>query len=390
MASFEEDICVKIAFCLHKYFPYGGQQRDFRRIALACQERGHQIVVYTFEWQGEKCPGFEIIIVPKRGHSNHVRNKNFSQWIATYRQTHRDDLLVGFSKMAGLDVYFAADVCYAAKTAQEKGWLYKLTPRYRSYMAAESAVFSPTQSTDILLLTPQQEREFIFHYRTPVERLHLLPPGIDRQLFQPSLRDQYRVETREHLGISADQLFLLQVGSDFRRKGVSRSLEALASLPDHLKVRIQFWVVGADKPAAYIKQAEHYGLAQQVVFHQGREDIPQLMAAADLLLHPAHQEAAGIVLIEALASGLPIVCTEVCGNAPYIVNAGAGIILPTPFNQEQMNTALTEALSYPEKRQQWSQAALDYCTQHDIYRLPEDAADIIEKRARDAATTTTV
>lgn len=381
---------MKIAFCLHKYFPYGGQQRDFRRIALACQQRGHQIVVYTFEWQGEICPGFEVVIVPKRGQSNHVRNQYFSRWIAEYRQKHPDDLLVGFNKMAGLDIYFAADVCYAEKTTQEKGLLYKLTSRYRSYMKAEAAVFSADVSTGILLLTPQQEADFKKHYHTPSQRLHLLPPGIDDKLFQPNQRNEYRAPTRASLNIADDQYLLLQVGSDFRRKGVARSLAAVAALPEPLKSRTQLWIVGADKSAAYQKQAEQYGIAERVQFHQGRDDIPQLMAAADLLLHPAHQEAAGIVLIEALASGLPVICTEVCGNAPYIKAAESGSLVPEPYKQSRFNQILTESLQYPDQLRQWSQAALNYCQQHDVYRLPEEAADIIEKRAKDAATRTTV
>jgi len=379
---------VKIAFCLHKYFPYGGQQRDFKRIALACQQRGHQIIVYTFEWQGEKCPGFEIVIVPKQGSSNHARNHFFSRWIADYRRSHPDDVLVGFNKMAGLDIYFAADVCYAAKTAKEKGFFYKLTPRYRSYSQAESAVFSTCSNTEILVLTPQQQTDFSKFYQTPAERFHLLSPGIDPQLYSSQQRDSYREKTRQQLGLTSDEFFLLQVGSDFRRKGVKRSLEAIAALPVSTKDKVTFWVVGADNAVSYRHYAEKLGIATQVHFHQGRDDIPQLMAAADLLLHPAHQEAAGIVLIEALASGLPVICTEVCGNAPYLAAAGNGKVIGEPFNQDIFNQTLATSLQNTNQLALWSQAALAYCEQHDVYRLPEQAADIIEKRVKDAATRT--
>ena len=379
---------MKIAFCLHKYFPYGGQQRDFKRIALACQQRGHQVIVYTFEWQGEKCPGFEVVIVPKKGSSNHARNQFFSRWIADYRITHPDDVLVGFNKMAGLDIYFAADVCYAAKTAKEKGLFYKLTPRYRSYCRAENAVFSRNSDTEILVLTPQQQSDFIQFYDTPVERFHLLSPGIDSQLYSSQQRDDYREETRQRLNLTGDDFFLLQVGSDFRRKGVKRSIAAIAALPSNLKNRVTFWVVGADNATSCRHYAEQLGIASQVHFHQGRDDIPQLMAAADLLLHPAHQEAAGIVLIEALASGLPVICTEICGNAPYLSAAGNGKVISEPFEQEILNQALSTSLNDPHQLASWSQAALEYCEQHDVYRLPEQAADIIEKRVKDAATRT--
>ena len=44
---------MQLVFCFYKYFPFGGLQRDFMRIALACQKRGHAIRVYTLEWTGD-------------------------------------------------------------------------------------------------------------------------------------------------------------------------------------------------------------------------------------------------------------------------------------------------------------------------------------------------
>jgi UDP-glucose:(heptosyl)LPS alpha-1,3-glucosyltransferase len=47
---------MQLAFCLYKYFPFGGLQRDFLRIALACQARGHAMRVYTLELGGRGSP----------------------------------------------------------------------------------------------------------------------------------------------------------------------------------------------------------------------------------------------------------------------------------------------------------------------------------------------
>ena len=62
-----------LAFTLFKYFPFGGLQRDFLRIALACQARGHAIRVYTLQWEGDIPPGFEVVRAPVKGFSP-VRN----------------------------------------------------------------------------------------------------------------------------------------------------------------------------------------------------------------------------------------------------------------------------------------------------------------------------
>ncbi len=80
-------------------------------------------------------------------------------------------------------------------------------------------------------------------------------------------------------------------------------------------------------------------------FFSGRNDVSELMAAADLLLHPAYQEAAGIVLLEAITAGLPVLTTAVCGYAHYIADANCGTVIAEPFSQEQLNEVLRKALT---------------------------------------------
>ena len=57
---------MQLAFVLYKYFPFGGLQRDFMRIALECQRRGHKIRVYTLIWEGDVPEGFEVLVAPVR------------------------------------------------------------------------------------------------------------------------------------------------------------------------------------------------------------------------------------------------------------------------------------------------------------------------------------
>ncbi len=74
------------------------------------------------------------------------------------------------------------------------------------------------------------------------------------------------------------------------------------------------------------------------------------MAAADLLLHPAYQEAAGIVLLEAITAGLPVLTTAVCGYAHYIVDANCGEAMTEPFRRDALNEVLLKALTQPSLR----------------------------------------
>ncbi|MGB2929790.1 MAG: hypothetical protein WBB70_12840, partial [Desulfobacterales bacterium] len=62
---------MKFAFCLYKYFPFGGQQRDFLEIAKTCIKRGHHVDVYTASWEGDIPNGFQIYVLPIKGLTNH-------------------------------------------------------------------------------------------------------------------------------------------------------------------------------------------------------------------------------------------------------------------------------------------------------------------------------
>lgn len=366
-----------LAFCLYKYFPFGGLQRDFLRIAMACQARGHHIRVYTQSWEGPLVDDFELIQVPVRKHTNHARNKEYYQWVRQHMRQNPVDRVIGFNKMPGLDFYYAADVCYAEKVAQEKGFLYRLTARYKHYATFEKAVFERSNHTKMLMLTHRQIDDFKKHYGTQDERFIILPPGIspDRKYGPDS--EQIRAKFRLEQQIPDDNRVVLQVGSDFKRKGVERSLHAIASLPAADRKQTVFLVVGQDKPERYQKIASQLGIGSQVRFFSGRNDIPDFMAAADVLIHPAYQEAAGIVLLEALTAGLPVIVTEVCGYAFYIHQANAGAVIKEPYHQADLNNALQHALTHPDERAQWAANARHFADTEDLYSLPEKAAALI-------------
>ena len=366
-----------VAFCLYKYFPFGGLQRDFMRIAQTVAGRGHQVRVYTQSWQGECPEAFELIIVPVRKRTNHGRNAEYYQWVKAHLAQHPVARVVGFNKMPGLDIYYAADVCYAEKVAQEKGFLYRLTSRYRHYAAFERATFEQGKKTQLLMLTDKQIADFQRHYQTEPERFHILPPGIypDRKYSQQIADSRRLYREKNHIG--EDQNFVLQVGSDFNRKGVARTIEAIAALPDALRQNTLLYVVGQDKPGPFAALSAKLGIKENVHFFAGRSDVAELMAAADLLVHPAKQEAAGIVLLEAVAAGLPVIVTGVCGYAPYIADARCGEVINEPFSQAALNKTLADALGTPSRLSEWAANARHYADTQDLYSLPERVADMI-------------
>lgn len=366
---------MNLAFCLFNYFPHGGLQRDFLRIANECLQRGHSVTVFTMQIDGEIDPALKVNIIPTTAKQNHTRAKQFVKQLKPHLKNY--DLTVGFNKIPGLDVYYAADTCYKAKSRQKNNFLYRLTPRYRHYVNYENAVFDKNATTEILLISEKQRPEFIKHYNTQTERFHLLPPGISRDRVASDNAMEIRKKTRDEFHIKTSEFLLLMVGSGFKTKGLDRILKGIAALPENIKKYSKLFVIGNDNSNLFIKLAKKLNILSQVHFLGGRDDVPQFFLAADILLHPAYNENTGTVLLEAVASGLPVLTTDVCGYAHYIEEANAGIVLTSPFKQDEFNHTLENMLLSSEEN--WRENGINFAKKADIYSMPERAVDVIEK-----------
>jgi UDP-glucose:(heptosyl)LPS alpha-1,3-glucosyltransferase len=370
---------MRFAFFLFKYFPFGGQQINFLNIANTCRSRGHQVDVYTTAWDGDIPQDIRVNTLKVRGITNHRRRESLAKELRQIVATGRYDAIVGFIKIPDLDLYYAADTCFAAK-AQEKNFLYRLSGRCRSYLRMEKEVFGRDSESEILLLSEQEKKVFKTFYDTPDHRFHLLPPGISKDWLAPGNTTQIGSELRRELSIGPDLNMVLFVGSGYRTKGLNRAIRAISSLPIKLRNKTVLFVVGQDSPLLYRWLAWRLGVSKQVSFLQGRDDILRFFAAADILLHPAYRENTGTVLIEAMAAGLPVLTTAVCGYTYHIERAAAGEVVPAPFKQKNLNQLLLRMLT-SDKKEQWQRNARAYIARTDVSSRAEKAADVIEKVA---------
>lgn len=370
---------MKLAFCLYHYFPFGGMQRDFLRIAKACLAKGYQVHVFTLSWQGPRLPNLPVHIVPMKAWRNHRLYLKFAEYIKEHVQGF--DRIVGFNKMPGLDVYFAADPCYQAKALHNRSWWYRCLARYHTLHALEQAVLQPKASTKILALTHRQCQDFITYYQTPAERIHLLAPGLAYPALNAAQRSTLRQRLREDYGVDEGESVLLFIAARFKTKGLDRAIRALAALSNLLRATTRLWVIGNDHKQAYIRLAHRLGIQSQIHFLGAHDNVQAFLAAADLLIHPAREEAAGLVILEALASGLPVLSVDICGYADYVVQAGAGRILSTPFNQSELDQTLQAILQDTEYRQQAESNALQFAAQTNLHGLVEQVVQHIEQGA---------
>ena len=375
---------MKIAFCLFKYSPYSGLSLDFLRILEECQKRGHDPYVFVSEWRGERPEGVQFMVLkpPKYSlkFSNHAQNEQFHNKLQAELKKQTFDVVVGFNKMPGLDLYYGADSCYVGDKVPQYPAIYKLTRRYKGRYSFEQAVFGVKSQTLILSLSEQQKSEYQEHYFTPNKRFHLLPPTLDASFSPITDRVTQKEKLRAELGLPINNLLLMFIGSGFRTKGLARAITALAGLPIDLQQRTSLIVVGHDDDEKqYRKQADKVSVSQQVFFLGGRsrQEIPKLLAAGDLMVHPAHNENTGTVLLEAIAAGLPVLATDVCGYAHHIKAAEAGIVLDSPFDQEVLNTRLASMITSPYL-DRWSANGQRYGTNPALYKMPASAVDAIE------------
>jgi UDP-glucose:(heptosyl)LPS alpha-1,3-glucosyltransferase len=375
-----------LAFCLFRYFPHGGLERDMMAIAIRCHQRGCAIRVYTQSWQGDRPGWMDIRLLTCRAWTNHGKARRFAEQVVRCLASDPADLVVGFNKMPGLDVYYAADGCYAARIAAGRSCMVRMTGRYRQYRAFEEAVFEPASRTQVLVISQPQAELFVQTYGTQRQRLHPLPPNVSRDRRPGPDAGAIRASLRREFGLAASDPLMLAIGSKFITKGVDRVIRALASLDAELRRRTLLLVVGGDSPAPMTRLARRLGVAGQVRFVGARDDVVRFLAGSDLLLHPARHENTGTVIVEALAAGLPSIVSGTCGYASYVEKAVAGWVLPEPFCQEALNRLLAEAVA-GDLLPRYRQNALGFAASHDLYGMADEAVAVIQRILADKQAT---
>ena len=375
---------MKFAFCLYKHFPYSGLSRDMLRILNECVDRGHEVVVFTGSWEGPKPENAEVVLIRHMGLSNHTRAATFHRKLFLQLGRYQFDTLVGFNKIPYMGIYYCGDYCFVGRAMQKYSWLYHKTPRFLFFQNFENSVFSTISKTKVLSLSGREKSIYQEYYLTQDQRFYDIPPTLDRYRRDIWQELPQRKFIRERLGINKDEYLLLLVGSGFKTKGLDRAIKAVASLTDELREKTRLFVIGQDKEDSFRALAEKMNIEDQVDFLGGRDDVPELMKAADLLVHPAYAETTGTVILEAITYGLPVLATKVCGYANHIGKADAGMVLRSPFRQEEFNEKLANVL-LSEKRAEWSKNGLLYGDNDDLYKMPQCVAGIIEQEATQSA-----
>lgn len=365
---------MRIAFGIVSLFPGGGLQRDCVEIAKLLRDWQHEIVIYACRLRDhDLASDIPVMILQNNARTNHDRQYNFS---TDFMQatSGRYDLVVGFDKLLGLDVLYCADASIAFRM-MKRPYL-QLLPRYRTYKALERGSFASGNTAEIILLDDNQIIEYQSAWGTQLNRMMVVPPTLSPARRRPEYRtSEIRQKFRSQLGLAAEDWVWLSVGVQPLTKGLDRVIEALTRFTN-----ARLLVAGlteTDHVSQHLaERARKIGVASRIIWLGHREEIPQLMAAADLLVHPARYDTTGTVILEAVVNGLPVITTAACGYARHAEAAHAGIALREPFEFSLFVGALNWAQN-PAVRQAWSLAGEKYGHDSSLYTGRVRAAEIL-------------
>jgi len=214
-----------------------------------------------------------------------------------------------------------APSCHLAAVEQfkrERGPVYSalkaLEPASNIVLPIERYNYTRGNFRKAIVMSRGTYREIQGHYGVPDEKLKLIPNGVNIEEYTPDNRRLFREDTRRRHGLTEDDIILLFVGWEFKRKGLMHVIDALPKLPEDVKVL----AVGGDDRRAYEKRALDLGVAGRVVFAGASRDVRRYYAAADMFVFPTAYEGFSMATLEAAATGLPVIATRVNGTEDLI------------------------------------------------------------------------
>ncbi len=187
----------------------------------------------------------------------------------------------------------------------------------------------------------------------PAGKLMTIYNGIETSRYR--LPESARRDSRKEFRISEDELVVGSVGHLTRQKGYRYLLEAAPEIIRKYP-RVRFLLAGEGELEDKLRdQCRQAGIEDRVTFIGYREDIPRVLSAFDIFVLPSLWEGLPVVLIEALAAGLPIVATDVDGNTEVTGREETGLTV-SPRAPGSLSRAILSLLAQPELREQLGQA----------------------------------
>lgn len=176
----------------------------------------------------------------------------------------------------------------------------------------------------------------------PGNRLQLVYNGVDVERFSLENCEPHRDVTRSQLGLSEKTVFLI-VAHNLKLKGLPTLLPALSRVAAS-ESNVHLLVVGGGRVSGFQRQVQQLGLAGHVTFVGAVDDPRPYYAAADVYVQPSRYDCCSLVVLEALACGLPVITTAHNGAGELLTPGQTGFVIDDPFDSDSLAASMSVLL----------------------------------------------
>ncbi|MBD2280089.1 MULTISPECIES: glycosyltransferase family 4 protein [Nostocales] len=370
---------MKICIVTHKIRKGDGQGRVNYEVVQEAIRRGHDLTLLASEIAPELAENSAVncIYIPVEGYpTEFIRNFIFAQKSADWLRKNRANL--DLIKVNGAITMGASDV--NAVHFVHGSWLkspvhisHKRKDLYGLYQwlfTAANAYWEKQafRKSKIIIAVSEKVAQELVNIDVPRSQIRVVVNGVDLQEFAPG------VSSRTELGLPENVNLALFAG-DIRisRKNLDTVLHALVKVPE-----LHLAVVGGTQDSPYPAMAKALNISKRVHFLGYRRDMPQIQRASDLFVFPSRYEPFGLVVIEAMASGLPVITATTTGAAD-LVNPDCGIVLDDCDDVNALADALGLLNSDRSLRQQMGKVARTIAEQHSWSTMAQTYLNIFEE-----------
>lgn len=340
---------MKIALAHKRLDLKGGTERDLYKTAEGLRDLGHDVHLFCREY-GVAAPAgvtaHRVGVVP---FGRTLRMWSFALRAPSLIRRIGCDVVLSFGRMLDQDVLRCGGGTHRGflkRLGEEGGFRRRLwqgiSAYHRSLLALERCQFAAVRVKKIVAVSAEVKRDIMANYAIDGDTIEVLYNGVDTVRFHPGKRAESLKSVRARWKIPLDAPVVLFVGSGFRRKGLDWLLP-LWSLPKLAGVYLL--VVGDDaRMGRYRSRAESIAPGK-IIFTGRQDDIENYYGAANIVALPSLQEAFGNVVLEALASGLPVLVSAQVGAAEVLTGRLACGVVERPDDADELARKLLELLS---------------------------------------------
>lgn len=350
---------MKIAFVRTDYNAFGGAEKFTQSLMNYLTAEGIEVHIFARSWKNDPQSAIHFHQITCINSPSLLRHASFIYYVDKALRQEHFDLIQSNERTLFQHIYRAGDGVHARWLeirASQQGFVKRLSvtcnPFHHFICWLEKRLFEHPELRAVIVNSNMVRDEILSRFRIQDSKIHTIYNGVDLKHFHPENKNSIGRRLRHECGLSPDVPLALFLGSGFERKGLGQVIQALVQARKELRL----WVVGKGNQAKYQKLTEKLGVASRVTFWGGQESVERFYAAADFFVQPTLYDPFPSVVLEAMASGLPVITTSQSGAAEIIEQGKDGFVLDTPDNKEKLVEYMNE-LSCVEKRVFMAKAA---------------------------------